>query len=43
VSLQEFRDQFEYLIALEPPPLTLDLQDGLVEQPPIVAAGQTVT
>jgi ATP-dependent phosphofructokinase / diphosphate-dependent phosphofructokinase len=43
VSLQEFRTQFEYLIALEPPPLTLDLQDGLVEQPPITNAGQTVT
>jgi 6-phosphofructokinase 1 len=43
VSLQAFREQFEYLIALEPPPLTLDLQDGLVEQPPILSAGQTVT
>jgi 6-phosphofructokinase 1 len=33
VSLQEFRRHFEYLIELEPPPLTLDLREGLVERP----------
>ena len=33
VSLEEFRDQFEYLIELEPPPLTLDLNVGLIEPP----------
>jgi 6-phosphofructokinase 1 len=32
VSLQEFREEFEYLIAEEPPPLTLDAHlDGFVE------------
>ena len=36
LSLQEFRKQFEYLIELEPPPLALDLQEGLVEHPPHV-------
>src|SRR3954465_4059834 len=43
LSLQDFRRQFEYLIELEPPPLALDLQEGLVEQPPTSVPGQTVT
>jgi 6-phosphofructokinase len=34
MSLEDFRNEFEYLIALEPPPLALDLTAGLVEQPP---------
>jgi ATP-dependent phosphofructokinase / diphosphate-dependent phosphofructokinase len=33
LSLQEFRDEFEYLIHLEPPPLILDLREGLIEPP----------
>jgi ATP-dependent phosphofructokinase / diphosphate-dependent phosphofructokinase len=33
VPLPEFRKQFEYLIELEPPPLTLDLHAGLIEPP----------
>jgi 6-phosphofructokinase len=32
LSLQEFRDEFEYLIQLEPPPLIVDPADGLVER-----------
>jgi 6-phosphofructokinase 1 len=43
LSLDEFRRQFEYLIALEPPPLSLDLQEGLLEQPPVEVPGQSVT
>ena len=31
LSLEEFRKQFEYLIELEPPPLALDPERGLVE------------
>ena len=31
LSLQEFRREFEYLIQLEPPPLTMDLDLGLIE------------
>ena len=31
LSLEDFRRQFEYLLELEPPPLALDLQEGLVE------------
>jgi ATP-dependent phosphofructokinase / diphosphate-dependent phosphofructokinase len=34
MSLDDFRRQFSYLIELEPPPLALDLAEGLVEQPP---------
>ena len=33
MSLEEFKKEFGYLIELEPPPLTLDLHDGLVEPP----------
>jgi ATP-dependent phosphofructokinase / diphosphate-dependent phosphofructokinase len=33
VSLEEFRSQFEYLIEFEPPPLALDVADGLIEPP----------
>jgi ATP-dependent phosphofructokinase / diphosphate-dependent phosphofructokinase len=33
LSLQQFRDEFEYLIQLEPPPLILDLREGLIEPP----------
>jgi 6-phosphofructokinase 1 len=43
LTLDEFRKQFEYLIALEPPPLSLDLQEGLLEQPPVEVPGQSVT
>ena len=43
VSLEDFRNQFDYLIELEPPPLALDLQEGLVEQPPASVPGETVT
>jgi 6-phosphofructokinase 1 len=43
VSLQEFRKQFDYLIELEPPPLALDLQEGLVETPHASVPGETVT
>jgi 6-phosphofructokinase 1 len=32
LSLQAFRDEFEYLIQLEPPPLMVDPADGLVER-----------
>jgi 6-phosphofructokinase len=32
LSLQQFRDEFEYLIQLEPPPLMVDPADGLVER-----------
>jgi 6-phosphofructokinase 1 len=32
VSLQAFRDEFEYLIQLEPPPLVVDSADKLVER-----------
>jgi 6-phosphofructokinase 1 len=35
LSLQDFRKQFEYLIELEPPPLTLDAHGGIVEHHPI--------
>ena len=31
LSLEEFRQEFEYLIQLEPPPLTMDLALGLIE------------
>jgi 6-phosphofructokinase len=31
LSLEEFRREFEYLIQLEPPPLTMDLDLGLIE------------
>jgi len=32
LSLQEFRDEFEYLVQYEPPPLTIDAQrKGFVE------------
>jgi 6-phosphofructokinase 1 len=31
MPLQDFRNEFEYLIELEPPPLTMDLREGLVE------------
>jgi 6-phosphofructokinase 1 len=34
LSLQEFRSEFEYLIQLEPPPLTMRLDVGLVEPEP---------
>jgi 6-phosphofructokinase 1 len=34
LSLQDFRREFEYLIELEPPPLMLDLKEGLIEPPP---------
>ena len=37
---REFRKQFEYLIEHEPPPLALDLQEGLVEQPPASVPGR---
>jgi ATP-dependent phosphofructokinase / diphosphate-dependent phosphofructokinase len=43
VSLQDFRKQFDYLIELEPPPLELDLQEGLVEHPAARVPGETVT
>ena len=39
----EFRKQFEYLIELEPPPLSLDMKQGLVEQPHVDVPGETVT
>ena len=31
LSLEEFRKEFAYLIQLEPPPLTMDLELGLIE------------
>ena len=43
MSLQDFRKQFEYLIELEPPPLALDLRQGLVELPASPSPGQTVS
>lgn len=33
LSLQEFRDEFEHLIQLEPRPLVVDREQGLVEAP----------
>jgi ATP-dependent phosphofructokinase / diphosphate-dependent phosphofructokinase len=41
LSVQDFRKQFEHLIDLEPPPLTLDLHGGL-EHPPVTSTGPTV-
>ena len=32
LNLQQFRDEFEYLIQLEPPPLVVDPTEGLVER-----------
>jgi 6-phosphofructokinase len=32
ISLQDFRREFGYLIELEPPPLTMDPREGLVER-----------
>jgi 6-phosphofructokinase 1 len=32
LSLQAFRDEFEYLIQIEPPPLVVDPTEGLVER-----------
>jgi 6-phosphofructokinase 1 len=43
LSVPDFRKQFEYLIELEPPPLTVDLHSGLVEHPPVTSAGHTIT
>jgi ATP-dependent phosphofructokinase / diphosphate-dependent phosphofructokinase len=43
LSVQDFRKHFEYLTEIEPPPLALDLQDGLVEHPPVTSTGQTIT
>jgi 6-phosphofructokinase 1 len=43
MSLQDFRKRFEYLIELEPPPLALDLREGLVEHPFTPGPGQTVS
>jgi ATP-dependent phosphofructokinase / diphosphate-dependent phosphofructokinase len=34
VSLQDFRNEFEYLVLNEPPPLVIDEQDGFVETAP---------
>ena len=31
VSLQQFREEFEYLVAREPQPLVIDQQAGFVE------------
>jgi 6-phosphofructokinase len=39
LSLQDFRREFEYLIELEPPPLMLDLKEGLIEPPPDSVVG----
>ena len=33
MSLEEFRNEFEYLIELEPPPLVIDAATGFVEAP----------
>jgi 6-phosphofructokinase 1 len=43
LSVPDFRKHFEYLTEIEPPPLALDLQDGLVEHPPVTSTGQTIT
>jgi hypothetical protein len=32
MSLEAFRNEFEYLIQLEPPPLVVDQSDSLVEK-----------
>jgi hypothetical protein len=33
MSLQEFRDEFEYLIQQEPAPLVISPEEGFVESP----------